>query len=112
MNLEEAVFLVEQYLRRSEIEMNDFGSALPGHLNPGTQLQIIDDQTEEYEFGWVFYYNSARYIETKDVKDMLVGHGPLLVDRNSSEIIETGSAHSAEFYINNYVSTGNPHQEP
>ena len=112
MDLKEATKIVMEYLRQSETEMNNFGCALPGYINPNIQLEILSDKTEEYDFGWIFYYNSAKYAESKDFRDMLVGNAPLIVDRNSNEIIVTGTANNIEYYINNYLKTGNPHTEP
>jgi hypothetical protein len=111
MNFKEATLLVEEYLRKSEAEINNFGCALPGYVYPNIKLRIINDQIKEYDFGWVFYYNSDKYLESKDINDMLVGNVTLIVDRNIEAIIETGTAHNSEYYINNYIITGNPHQE-
>lgn len=111
MKLEEAISLVEDYLKKSETEMNNFGSARPGYVNSNIKLVIMTDQIQEYEFGWVFLYNSEKYLKTKDFNDMLVGNAPLIVDRNKREIIVTGTAHNADYYINNYINTGNPQEE-
>ena len=111
MKLEQAIALVEKYLRGSEAEISDFGSALPGYVNPNIKLQILKDQIEEHEFGWVFHYNSARHIETGDVLDGMVGNAPLIVDRHSSQIFETGTAEEIDYYVNNYLRNGDPHDE-
>ena len=111
MKLEQAIALVEEYLRDSEAEINDFGSALPGYVNPNIKLQIVKDAIEEHEFGWVFRYDSARHIETGDFRDGLVGNAPLIVDRHSGQILETGTAEEIDFYVNNYLRNGDPHDE-
>ena len=111
MNIEEAKNLVEAYLRKSEEEINKFGSALPDHENLNIKLVILEDKIEEYEFGWVFYYNSEMFIKTGDYIHALAGNTPLIVDRKTKEIIVTGTAHKTEFYINNYKKHGNPHYE-
>lgn len=99
IKLEQAISLVERYLRKSETEMNNFGSALPGFVNPNTKLHILNDITEEHEFGWAFYYNSAKYIETEDFRDAIAGNAPLIVARNTGQIFETGTAYETEYYI-------------
>ena len=111
MTLEQAIALVEKYLRNSEAEINDFGSALPGYVNPNIKLQILKDEIEEHEFGWVFHYNSARHIETGDINDGLVGNAPLIVERHSGQILETGTAQETEYYVNNCIRNGDPHYE-
>ena len=78
MKLEQAIALVENYLRNAEAQSNAFGSALPGYVNPHSKLQIVKDAIEEHEFGWVFHYDTARHIETGDFQDGLVGNAPLI----------------------------------
>jgi hypothetical protein len=111
MTREQAIALVENYLRDAEARINAFGSALPGHVNRNTRLQILKDQIEEYEFGWVFHYNTAEQIETGDVLDGMVGNAPLIVDRHSGQLLETGTARDTEYYVNNYIRNGDPLDE-
>ena len=111
MEIAEAVEIVEKYLQRQAIEMNNFGSGLPGHANPNVKLQILAERTEEYEFGWVFYYDSARFIETGDSREALVGNAPLIINRKIGELVVTGTAHDTEYYVDNYIKTGDPHNE-
>jgi hypothetical protein len=111
MKLEQATALVEKYLLDAEAEINDFGSALPGYVNRNIKLEILKDQIEEYEFGWVFHYNTARQIETGDVLDGMVGNAPLIVDRHSGQLLETGTARETDYYVNNYIRNGDPHDE-
>jgi hypothetical protein len=111
MTLEQAIALVEKYLRDAEAEINDFGSALPGYVNPNIKLQILKDQIEEHEFGWVFHYNTTEYIETGNVLDGLVGNAPLIVDRYTGQIVETGTAQETGYYVNNYIRNGDPHDD-
>lgn len=42
---------------------------------------ILEDATREEDFGWVFFYESRRYLETRNRSHQLVGNGPLIVDR-------------------------------
>ena len=64
-------------------KINSFGSALPDYVNPKVELQIIHESTETHDFGWVFFYNSKKYIETKDISDALGGNAPLIVDNSN-----------------------------
>jgi hypothetical protein len=45
---------------------------------------VVDSITEEFGVGWVFYYQSARYMVTKDPRDGLVGNAPIFVPRNGA----------------------------
>jgi len=111
MEIVEAIEIVEKYLSRQALEMNNFGSTLPGYVNPNINLQILAESTEEYDFGWVFYYNSAKFNESGDLQEALVGNAPLIINKISGELIETGTAQDTTYYINNYVRTGDPHRE-
>ena len=111
MEIAEAVEIVEKYLSRQAVEMNNFGSALPGYVNPDVKLQILAKSTEEYDFGWVFYYNSAQFIETGDSREALLGNAPLIINKESAELVVTGTAHDTSYYVNNYIKTGDPHNE-
>lgn len=111
MKFIEAVKKVETYLKGEERKMNSFGSALPNYVYPNIKLKIQDNCTEEHEFGWVFYYNSEKYIETGDFKEALGGNAPLIVNKNNGDLVITGTAEDIGFYIMNYIKDGDPHQE-
>ncbi len=53
---------------------------------------ILESATIEKPYGWVFFYNSRRYIETGDMVHALIGQGPVIVVATTGEIIELGSA--------------------
>ena len=78
MNREEARAAVMECLQRREIG---------GPEN----LIIIDSSTIEKPYGWIFSYNSRRYLETGDIRYMVLGGGPIVVIAATGEIIELGS---------------------
>jgi hypothetical protein len=51
------------------------------NLKPGTDFVILEDKTVEKEFGWVFFYTTKKYFETKDKKYLMPGNSPLVVNR-------------------------------
>src|SRR5664280_46258 len=51
-----------------------------------SDFTILDGQVQERKRGWVFPYNTKRFVETKNPQDGLVGNGPIFVDRDSGEI--------------------------
>jgi immunity protein 35 of polymorphic toxin system len=55
-------------------------------------LELIDQQTIETEFGWVFFYTSRRFKETEDFSDALAGNAPVIVDRAIGSLHVTGTA--------------------
>lgn len=64
-------------------------------------LVIVEEQ--EFSEGWVFFYDSRRHQLTGAFKDSLIGGGPLIVNRSTGELALTGSAHSIEHYLHQYV---------
>ena len=82
--------LVKESLLGMESQMNALGRVFSRDRNPQRRLVIIDEL--EYEFGWVFCYNTKQYIETGDTSYALVGNAPLIVDRANSELYVTGTS--------------------
>lgn len=91
MNIEEAKRLVE-----ADIQSEENGFA------------IVDDSTQEFEKCWVFIYQSKSYIETRRFEDTIVGHGPIIVDKASSEIFQLGSGHAFEECLEAFNNCGDP----
>jgi hypothetical protein len=56
------------------------------------KLALLDDQTLERDFGWVFFYNSQRYLESQDFRDMLAGNAPIVVTKIDGRVHVTGTA--------------------
>lgn len=56
---------------------------------------VLSDRTEEVEQGWIFFYNSKEYVETRDPMAALAGNGPILVTR-TGEVCELSSSTSWE----------------
>ena len=68
------------------------------------ELVIIDDETIEKEYGWVFFYQTKEYLKTGNIVDALVGNAPYIVNKYTGELIETGTANPIEVYIAEYES--------
>lgn len=68
-------------------------------------IVILDSETLERGWGWVFFYQDKKYIETGDFRDMLVGNAPYMVNKFSGDVIETGTANDIEHYIKEYEET-------
>ena len=81
--------LVEQYLKDTHQHMHD-------------ELIILDDETMEREFGWVFFYTSRKFLETGNILYGLVGNAPIIVDRNQGALHVTGTARPIEEYIQEF----------
>lgn len=77
----------------------------------GVELQIVDGNTIEGDFGWVFFYDSAKYLESGSISDALAGNAPILIAREDGSVHETGTAHPVEHYIEAYQRCGTCHPE-
>src|SRR5262245_35198632 len=63
---------------------------------------IVDDCTIEKDWGWVFFYNTRRFVETKNFRDGLIGNGPYMVNRFDGSVSKTDTAYPIEPYIQRY----------
>jgi Immunity protein 35 len=72
------------------------------------ELVVFTSATLEKSFGWVFFYQSRAYIESKDPSERLAGNAPLIVNRFTGTVIETGTAEPVDAYIARYEASLNP----
>jgi len=66
------------------------------------EMVVVDENTIEKSWGWVFFYESSLYLESKNISDALAGNAPLIVNKDTDEIFETGTAYPLEQYIQEY----------
>jgi hypothetical protein len=87
---EQAKALARDYIRRLNT------------LPDGDELVICDENTIERPFGWVFFYDSRRALETGDFRHAIAGNAPIIVNRHDGSITVTGTALPVEYYISEY----------
>ncbi len=63
---------------------------------------ILDKETIERDFGWVFFYQSQEFLDSGDERDQLAGNAPIIVDRRDGSTHTTGTAEPVETYIAAY----------
>lgn len=68
---------------------------------------VLEDETLERPWGWVFFYQSRAFVETGDPREMVGGNAPMLVNRHTGELIHTGTAYDFEHYIAEYEAALN-----
>ncbi len=71
---------------RSQIE--EIGRGVRGGV------ALMPQSTIEKPYGWVFFFNSKRFVETGDVFWALGGNSPILVEAESGRITLLGTATS------------------
>jgi hypothetical protein len=59
-------------------------------------LTILDEYTIEKPYGWVFFYDSSRFLETRRLEDGIAGYGPLLVLADTGEVVHLETARDVE----------------
>jgi hypothetical protein len=77
--------------------------------NSGQKLIILEDSTQEYDFGWIFFYDSEAFLLEGNQSARLAGNAPIIIDRMDGIIHETGTAYPLEFYIENYRQYKSPY---
>ncbi|OVE80662.1 hypothetical protein BVY04_05310 [bacterium M21] len=92
MNLREAQNIVEEEVLR---KYPDCG--------------LLTENTLDLEKCFVFFYQTSKFIETRNIMDSRIGHGPVFVDKLSGKVFETGSAYSVEQYVASFNLTGDPY---
>ena len=54
-------------------------------------VAIIEKRTIQKPYGWIFFYNSNRYLETLSPLEALGGNGPIVVKRADGNLHQLGS---------------------
>jgi hypothetical protein len=90
MNRKEAQHLVEDELERIKSNQDS------------VDYVVLEDETIEKPWGWVFFYQSKAYVEYGDDIEMLAGNAPIIVNRYTGELVHTGTAYDIEHYLQEY----------
>lgn len=79
---------------------------LTSHLNNDSGIddiiEIIDRETIEKDYYWVFFYNTKKFLETNNLSYALAGNAPIIVNKATGAFYETGTAQPIEFYMREY----------
>jgi hypothetical protein len=60
-------------------------------LDAGDVFEIVPGESIEIDDGWLFFFNTADYIRTREPTTALAGNAPVLVLR-TGEVVELSSA--------------------
>jgi immunity protein 35 of polymorphic toxin system len=63
---------------------------------------VLKGESREEPFGWVFFYNTRRFLEEGDWSYALIGNAPIVVLRASGEVRPTGTALPLDHYLQEY----------
>lgn len=68
----------------------------------GDELVVLEEETIQKEYGWIFLYTSRRLIETDDLNYMVGGNAPVVVNKRTGELTFLGTAEPLENYVRRY----------
>ena len=54
--------------------------------SPSDPFVVVEKSTIEKPFGWVFFYNSKKFIETGEFCYRLAGNGPVIVNKEDGSV--------------------------
>jgi Immunity protein 35 len=101
IDIDTAHKLVSQHLAKAGGVMSAFGCALPEYKD-NSPLHLVVAAVTEYDFGWLFAYNTKEYLETGEIGSALAGNSPIIVDRTDGQLYETGSTYPVQYYLDQY----------
>ena len=52
----------------------------------GEPCVVVDSHTIEKPFGWVFFYNTKKFVETGIFRYRLAGNGPVIVNKHNGSV--------------------------
>ena len=87
MNREGAIKIAEEYVNHSA---ND--------------CSLVYEKIIEFDYGYCFIWNSNAYIKSRDINDMLIGPGPIIVPKDGSNIYCLGNAYSSASLIRKFTN--------
>ena len=71
------------------------------------ELVICSERIIKTDFGWIFPYDSKKYLETEELIHAPLGNPPIIFDNRDETIHRTGSSHGVDYYIDlhrkNYI---------
>ena len=71
--------------------------------NHCVECVIMDEYTMEEEFGYMFFCQSKQFVQTRHMRDMLVGGGGIIVNKHDGLVQQTGSNRPAEYFAKKYL---------
>jgi len=75
---------------------------LEAMTTPDEPLVIVYSHTIEKPYGWIFFYNSKKFVETGIFSYTLAGNGPVIVNKYDGAVHFFGSGRPIEDWIAEY----------
>lgn len=100
MNKEEAKQLARSHIC-SLIPDRTVEISSAGVTERPARVEIAISRTIEKDYGWVFLWQSKRYIESGDLRDMLIGNCPVLITKEG-KLVLLPTSHPVEESLRRY----------
>ncbi len=81
-------------------------------IKPGVDFVIIDSNTITKPYGWVFFYTTRQYHETRDFRYLIPGLPPIIINNFDKSHKFTGTAAHIDEYIKEYENELNKSKNP
>lgn len=72
-----------------------------------TDSPLVITLQGRFSEGWFFCYQSKEYLETGEFSAQLAGNAPFVIDKDTGELHELGTAFPLEKYLQNYEEQKN-----
>lgn len=63
---------------------------------------LLEEQTISTSYGWVFFCNTRKFLETGNVLTGIPRSAPILVEVDTGKIYEFGTRHPVEHYLREF----------
>lgn len=67
-----------------------------------TKMILLEDYIIKKNYGYIFFYTTKDKFDNPENDIDIVGNAPFLVENNTGQIIEFGTARSSTYYIEEY----------
>jgi hypothetical protein len=68
----------------------------------GSSFVLFDDETRAEDFGWVFFWNTAKFSNTGDDRWCAAGCSPIIIDAEDGHVYSCETLLSVEFHVDWY----------
>jgi hypothetical protein len=89
INIEQAKKIAEEYVNKD-------------YYVEGDRLIVVNEETIEKEYGWVFFFDSLKHLETGDDSYLVAGNAPVVVEKNDGGIHVLATVPPLERWIDQY----------
>ncbi|VXD08716.1 hypothetical protein YERSI8AC_800002 [Enterobacterales bacterium 8AC] len=73
----------------------------------GADVPVVITLQGRFAEGWFFCFQSREYLETGEFSAQLAGNSPFIIDKDTGEIHELGTAYPIEKYLQDYEEKKN-----